>query len=133
MKIRIQGQPEFLLPLTLAEVELMRKVSEKHYDAVCRNASAEEDQFDHNFLTVWRNHLQFNISYPSDDPDYIPHVSATWRQIDTCCKILEPCNLFMLTPIDTLAAKHLSIGFGKALREANYLYAGWAATVDTDE
>lgn len=132
MKIRIQGQPEFLLPLTVAEVELMRKVSAKHYDHVCREASAEGYQDNRqNFLTTWLNVLNNYIKYPSDDPDFVPCVSATWRQIDTTLKILEPCNLYMLTPIDTLAAKHLSYDLTAALRAANELYGTWSAEIDT--
>jgi len=139
MKIRIQGQPEFLLPLTIAEVELIRKVSAKHYDSVCRNASIGEGYFpdNRNFLTSWRNTLDNYEKYPPTDEDiaagFVTMVSATWRQLDTCCKILEQSNLFMLTPIDALAAKHLREDFHKGLREANYLYAGWAATLDTSE
>lgn len=138
MKIRIQGQPEFLLPLTVAEVELIRKVSAKHYDHVCRDASLDGYHNDNrNFLTSWRNILDGYVKYPPTEEDiaagFVPSVSATFRQIDTTCKILESCNLFGLTNIDALAAKHLYNDLRDAMREANYLSAGWAATLDTSK
>jgi len=136
MKVRIQGQPEFLLPLTIADVEMIRKVSAQHYDAVCREASGEAYQSDNrNFLTSWRNILQSYEKYPPTEEDiaagFVPTVSATWRQIDTVLKILEPCNTFMLTPIDTLAARHLSDDLLQVLRAAGDLYGKWSATIET--
>ena len=137
MKVTIQGQPEFLLPLTLAEVEMIRKVSAKHYDAVCRDASIPEGYFpdNRNFLTSWRNTLENYVKYPPTDEDiadgFVVRVSATWRQIDTTLKILEPCNTFMLTPIDALAARHLSDDLREVLRAASQLYGKWSAEIET--
>lgn len=132
MKIRIQGQPEFLLPFTMEEVELMRTVSAQHYDAVCRYASGETYRPDNaNFLTSWRNSLQSQIDYPSDDPDYVPCVSATWRQLDTACKILESFNLFMLDDSTKEEAKRLRADIWTALHAANGLYGKWSAEIET--
>jgi hypothetical protein len=139
MKIRIQGQPEFLLPLTVLQVELIRKVSEKHYDHVCRDASIEGYIDDNrNFLTSWRNILSNYVKYPPTEEDiasgFVVSVSATFRQLDTCCKILESFNLFALgNPLDRIEAGQLYNDLRAAMREANYLSAGWAATLDTSK
>lgn len=137
MKIRIQGQPEFLLPLTLDEVELVCKVSEKHYDSVCRRASGVTyRENNENFLTSWRNTLDNYAKHPPTEEDYasgfVVSISATWRQLDTTLKILEPCNLFMLEDVEKMVAGRLSRDLREALREATSLYGKWCATVDTE-
>lgn len=137
MKIRIQGRPEFLLPLTLDEVNLAIRVSAKHYDHVCRDASLDGYYNDgRNFLTSWQRTLENYAKHPPTEEDYasgfVVSISATWRQLDTTLKILEPCNLFMLEDVEKMVAGRLSRDLREALREANYLCAGWAATVDTE-
>lgn len=137
MKIRIQGRPEFHLPLTLDEVELAIRVSEKHYDSVCREAS-EAGYYNggRNFLASWQRTLGNYVKHPPTEEDYasgfVVGVHATWSQLDTTLKILEPCNLFMLEDVEKMVAARLSRDLREALREANYLCAGWAANVDTE-
>lgn len=134
MKITIQGKPEFRLPLTQDEVSIIRRVSEKHYDAVCRDASKEGyDPLGRNFLTSWRNVLNSYEMYPPDEDDFVVTVSATWCQIDTTLKILERCNLFVLDGPEQLVAHRISRDLLSALCEANKLYDEWRKEIDTDK
>lgn len=131
MKVRLQGQFEFNIELTQDEVRIIHTVSQKHYDATCRAASAERQDNHHqeNFLTSWRNILKYYADYP--DEERKPTISATWRQLDTCCKILEAGNLYMLNEADRAEANRIQYDFIKMFKFARPYYDQWKVEFDT--
>lgn len=137
MKIKVQGQPEFLLAISLEDIAILAKVSAKHYDAVCREASADDgrgyDPLNRNFITAWRNHLEFDKKYyqPGDTE---PMVTATWRNLDCSLKILESINLSVLRdPLERLVAERIRYDFMTALETVRPLYGKWCTEFDTAE
>lgn len=80
MKITIRAQPKFYFKLTQAQVDLLMKLSELHYDFVCKQASKPGG-----FLMGWKNCVQY---FPDSE------VSGSFRDLDTALKILECAEVF---------------------------------------
>jgi hypothetical protein len=130
MKFIVQGQPEFRMALTLEDVAILMKTSAKHYDSVCREASAtrEFSKDNSNFITSWQNILNSYKQFPLDEGE-IGMVTATWRQIDTCLKILEQTHI--LTDIEQVVAGRIRYDFIRALSTVRPLYDQWRTEFDT--
>lgn len=137
MKFIVQGVPEFRMAITLEDVEILRKVSARHYDAVCREASADDgrgyDPRNRNFLTSWRNQLEFDQKY-HEPGDADPTVTATWSNLDCSMKILEQWNWpGVLNDVEKLVAGRIRYDFSQALRAARPMYDQWNIRFDTAE
>jgi hypothetical protein len=81
MKFEIMGKPIFRFPLTLTQVRILMKLSEAHYDAVCRSASKQGG-----FIYGWRNVAEANSKI---SPTKKAMMRATWDELDITLKILE--------------------------------------------
>jgi hypothetical protein len=66
------------LDITKKALGVMLRCSEAHYDGKCKAASKQGG-----FLYGWKNHFEL-----PESKNFI-RVRATWRQVDTLCKILE--------------------------------------------
>lgn len=82
MKFKVQGVPEFQFTLTQAQIDLLMQCSATHYDSVCRQASNPNCAHGEHFIYTWwscmRNSGNLNYAH-----------TATWRQLDIACKVLE--------------------------------------------
>jgi hypothetical protein len=119
MKIEINSQPLFKLPLSLETIELLMEMSRHHYDGVCKAASAVGG-----FIYGWRNSVSFVPEVP---------VSATWRELDTLLKICEiNTALFHGQPEVRKVIWDLVKGVNKAMSHWNNVSKGWCASIDTE-
>ena len=80
MKFEISSELRFQFELTNEQVDLLTLASERHYDRVCQSASQIGG-----FIYGWRNAQEFS----KHSPDRPCIHRASWRQLDTCLKILE--------------------------------------------
>ena len=80
MKAILTAKPVFNFTLTRAHVDLLTRLSAVHYDSVCKAAGCVGG-----FLYGWNNQQQQAL----EQQEAAPELSATWRQLDTCMKILE--------------------------------------------
>ena len=102
MKCHIVALPKFQLTLTPEEIRVIVDCSKLHYDAVCRQASALGG-----FVYGWKMCLTL-LSKSS------VQCSATTRELDLCCKILENP-----TPDDYKLARNIRWSMLNYLAEAN--------------
>nr|WP_319566299.1 hypothetical protein [uncultured Rhodoferax sp.] len=118
MKIKINSQPQFMLPLTLETVDLLMEMSRHHYDGVCKSASAVGG-----FIYGWHNSVTF---MPES------HVRATWRELDTMLKICEISQLLSGHPGERETIRRLVQDVHKAMRHWNDVSKGWCVSIDTE-
>ena len=113
MRIEIIGRPEFHFVLVAGDLAMLIELSAHHYDGWCRSASKHGG-----FLYGWENCL---------DGTGRVEVTASWREVDTCCKIMESACWF---DKDTQTrAIFLSGAFRKAFYAANGASARWKVEV----
>lgn len=108
MKVAIHAHPVFHFYLGAQAVELLRKLSKKHYDAHCRSISEPGRG---SFLWGWHT-----LCDGADGAE----VSASFRDLDTCLKLLE-----MPPPPHQLQAFMLSAFFRAILAESNRITPTW--------
>ena len=77
--IRIIGRPEFQVPMTLDQVNVLIALSVNHYDPICRAASGPSG-----FLRAAAAHLKF-----AADMDMEENISMNHVKLDACIQILE--------------------------------------------
>ena len=75
MKFRIYGKPVIQFTLAPEQLDVLLTLSGLHYDSTCRAASQVGG-----FLYGWKNQCEWSLE---------TKVSASWRDLDICCKILE--------------------------------------------
>lgn len=130
MKIALAGELRFTVPFSQEELDLLVELSAVHYDATCRHASAiTAFEPGSNFLRIWHNISKSYTDGPfaGDEFEY-SGAKATWRQIDTCLKILEypafdrPKNLLAL---------RLSNDLRRALQLATPFVGIWQTEINT--
>jgi hypothetical protein len=117
MKVEIQGRPEFRFMLTLAQVDVLVKLSRGHYDSVCRAASDPNAPHGDHFIYTWRACVE------GAGEDYTHR--ASWRQLDVCLKIMEMAG--MCTRQEKAAVDKLRHAFFSAMSVANNHAATWTA------
>jgi hypothetical protein len=115
MKFQIVGKPQFFFELSKEQLEVLTLCAASHYDGVCQS-SAKQGGFIHG----WNNYAQ--------DADGKIEVSANWRGLDTCCKILE--NFHMLTEPQRVLCFTLAGCFRRAMIESNEQVKPWEVEVD---
>lgn len=80
--IRIIGRPEFYMPLTLDQVNVLTALAMHHYDPVCRSAIGPKG-----FLTAAAQHIRLSAEMEMDDDE--TSVALTYMQVDACIRMLE--------------------------------------------
>lgn len=83
MKIKIQGRPEFQFQVTETLLASFSKLSEYHYDAMCRFVG------EWGFIFTWRNNMKFAMSDSNPEPCNVIDVRLTWRDLDLLMKVCE--------------------------------------------
>lgn len=119
MEIEISAQPLFRVPLTLADVAVLLELSALHYDETCRLAGVPGEQ---GFIYGWNSWLTLLATTP-DEP---PVVTATWRQLDLCLKLMEFLP-YRFTAERTATVRRLSTAFNGAMSLAQAEMSKWAA------
>ena len=105
-RIVVYGKPVFDFTISAQEIEMLVDLSTRHYDATCKMASALGG-----FIYGWRNMAAGHVAVA---------VSATWRDLDLCCKILEGRQFYRQNEQHLLRmASDMAMEFGRALRYAN--------------
>lgn len=138
MEISIRVKFEFRIPLTLADVACLKELSRHHYDAKCKDASAEPYRSDRNFLTGWENSLTFDKEFAEkvasgeikwdDDEVRVPTVGATCDNLDTSLKIMEMSGyLTREKPEYAESVKKMRKHFMGVLTMASEKYNEWQA------
>lgn len=132
MKVTLQAQPQFELPLKKGHVDVLIMYSEHHYDATCRSASAPTREQHHPFsglLIGWRNTINF---YEDCGTPEKAHVTATERQID----LLQKCMEYTIpgsTPEQEVLRRELQTVFRACRRRWRDLYDQWHVEWETND
>jgi len=87
MKFHIRLVPRFRFELTPAQLTMLTKASEMHYDASCRGLSLRPTpgaSASTGLLLGWRNAHDWAAT--SGDPAIL---EASWRDLDLCLKCME--------------------------------------------
>jgi hypothetical protein len=131
VKVILQAQSQFELPLKKAHVEMLILYSEHHYDATCRSASASTRDWQHHpfagLLIGWRNTINF---YEDGGTPEKARVTATERQID----LLQKCMEYTIpgsTPEQEVLRRELQQVFRACRRRWRDLYEQWRVEWDT--
>ena len=112
MNIEIAAEPKFWIELSRAQVLVLVKCSTHHYDMVCKSSSQLGG-----FLYGWHNHILFATENEADSPDPVK-VCGSFRQLDTCLKIMENITILQEQSERELAVE-IRVWFRKALHKAN--------------
>ena len=83
MKIQVHARPQFTIPFTPEDINLLVTLSEQHYDGYCRSISRPGPE---GFLCGWKRRYDCTGASSPEEP---LAVEATWRQLDTLAKCLE--------------------------------------------
>lgn len=118
MKIEIIGRPEFWFALTDAQMAVLELLSSVHYDGVCKDATKVGG-----FIYGWKN-ARASVEATT--------VRASFREIDTCLKILE----VLMHPPAALQEAQQIVGhklvrsFREALTAANTASQSWSLEIE---
>jgi hypothetical protein len=118
MKIEINSQPVFNLPLPIGTIRLLIEMSSAHYDGVCKSASMVGG-----FIYGWNNSVSFSPEFP---------VSATWRELDTMLKICENTGIFSDRPDTQKVIRELAKAARYAMNQWNQKSSGFCLSLDTE-
>lgn len=110
MKFEIAGRPEFWFNLTDEQLYVLQTLSSVHYDGVCKQAAKLGG-----FIYGWTNARAFTKD---------ANLKASWRELDTCCKILEGIGP-PLNADEEDVARDLAQKFHAALSHANRICPAW--------
>jgi len=114
MKIDIIGQPTFRFELTVNQALIIQKCAINHYDMVCKKSGMVGG-----FVYGWV--VQTSFESPAT-------ASATLRELDLICKILEAGSLLGFKEADELRC-----AFVFAMRQAIIASRSWTAGIETKE
>jgi len=122
MNIEIYGRADFWFVLTDDQMEVLLRLSAVHYDGVCRRATHPGG-----FIYGW--HMERSVH---DGGDKNAKLKATFREIDTCLKILEvlmhpPAGL---TESQQIEGHKLVRSFRGALSHAEEIAPTWSTEID---
>lgn len=119
MKIEINSQPVFNLPLPIGTILLLMEMSAHHYDGVCKSAGMVGG-----FIYGWRNCVSFAPDLP---------VSATWRELDTMLKICENTGIFSDRPDEKQIIRGLAKAVRYAMSQWNQKSSGFCLSLDSED
>lgn len=121
MKVTILGIPEFEFSLTPEQIEVLMKLSARHYDGLCRFASQTgSDGSENGFLVNWKNNIEAHREFAADEPAVL---RASFSRLDLTLKIME--SSLGLTPDEKRLVMGMRHGFHHALNLANEKYGEW--------
>lgn len=115
MDIQINGQPVFYVPFTDDQCNILIKVSERHYDSLCKSYSQPGG-----FLFGLRNHLTYN----QNDPDLLGY-KTSWRDLDILMKILEIAYLSIFDLDEKAVVLGMQRDFRRAFKDASTACKDW--------
>lgn len=118
MRIDIIGQPTFRFQLTVNQTLIIQKCAINHYDMVCKKSGMIGG-----FVYGWVVQTAFEASFESP-----AIVSATLRELDLVCKILEAGSLLGFEE-----ANELRCAFVFAMRQAIIASRSWTVGIETKE
>lgn len=131
MKIALQADAIFEIPLTQAHVDVLILYAERHYDATCRTAAIPDRDHFHPFaglLISWRNTIAFWLE--SGTPEHAK-VKANTSQIDLLQKCLE-YRIGSTTDEQEVLRAELQKVFRQCRRRWSDLYDQWHVEWDTE-
>ena len=117
MKFELRGRPQVSFGLTKDEIDVLLKLSARHYDSKCRSVGQPGTG---GFLWGWKCHLEF-------DPKST--VDANFSDLDLCSKLLEEFNVAPLADNEQKTARTLGDCFSQALRAVPSLTEDWSAEI----
>jgi hypothetical protein len=121
--MRLQGIPEFIFSPTQAHIDILKLLSGRHYDGVCKQASRNNDKM-MGFLIIWEGQLQ-NFNKYADEGDVF-RIIAKNNEIQICCKIMEMSRSYFDVDSEELSLiGDMQNTFSRALRHSNELYSTW--------
>lgn len=134
MKIEVVGQPLIRMPLTVAQVDLLLKLSAHHYSVDCRELSAPAGAMgatpNAGLFSGWRNQIAFCAEDSGEEGPTAQAVSASIRQLDLCLKVLELRGACKDSEREMASA--LSAAILNALRFASETARAWRAELEMD-
>ena len=99
MKIGIGYRPQFQFELTKPQIDVLIKLSARHYDAWCKSYAGGK-------YAGWLNRIENGF----------PHLTADWHDLDTALKVME--MPFGLTNDEMIMVAELTMSFHRALSRA---------------
>jgi hypothetical protein len=116
MRFEITARPVFTFTLTREQIVMLMELSGMHYDNVCKAASQPRG-----FLYGWSTGATL---MPANEAIT---VSASWRDLDIACKIME-------MPVEPWqsAARELSQAFRNITTQARHTVCSWKLMYDTE-
>ena len=119
MKIEIYGKPDFWFSLSDGQMAVLERLSGLHYDGVCKAATRVGG-----FIYGWKNAR--DVAYK------MVSVSASFREIDTCLKILEGLQMppADMTIGQVAIGQALAASFRVALSKANEVTKSWSTEIE---
>jgi len=133
MKIEVVGEPRIRMPLTVAQVSLLLKLSAHHYSGDCRELSAPAGSMgattNAGMLSGWRNQIALRLE-DSGDRAAAHAVSASIRQLDLCLKVLELRGV--CDDSERELASALSRAILQAMRFASETARAWHGEMELD-
>lgn len=87
MNVEITTKPCFSFTVSKSVIDILKQLSQFHYDSTCREASYTVQRDGKNgILTIWLFHPSPNTE------NHFDVYSASWRDLDTVLKIAELNN-----------------------------------------
>ncbi len=124
MQIKMTVIPQFNLQLSIAQIELLLKLSDQHYDAVCRSYSQRciGPGTKNGLIRIWHDIQTDWVQQQTTNRSTQPWFNANSRQLDTLLKIMECWHGLMERELDLVTA--MRQGFCKALTLSNKVLPG---------
>jgi EAL domain-containing protein (putative c-di-GMP-specific phosphodiesterase class I) len=122
MKVQMYGEVKFYLDLDLLTVVDLRRLALVHYDAVCRstaNDGAILSRWELTLTTKPKECYEGNTAW---------WPQATWRELDTLCKVCEQARIYfdmIKDPEALVRINKFSRAVGHVLRESYAISKGW--------
>jgi hypothetical protein len=116
--IRIIGRPEFYVPLTIDQVNVLTALAMHHYDELCRATVGPKG-----FLTAAAQQLRLEAEMDMGDDSVI---AMSYFQLDACIRILEWTGRLAMT--EKVLADEMFKLFTGAMKTATEAAVNWKTT-----
>lgn len=122
--IQIRSTPTFIVPMTAAEVAVLKLCADHHYDRTCQlmNQPFKGPGTRNGLLVIWQQNVESSLMF---DPNDTPTVSASFKDLDLCLKVMERPPLEKLNDEQKSLLRALSGAFHRALQDANQMALQW--------
>lgn len=126
MKVDISVNFVYSVHLTKQDVDVLIKLSQRHYDGRCKLASMEGG-----FLAKWSRWIEVCLLTEQQPP----LTEANSTELDTCLKLLEIRHYAgdsILSAAESDRSDILAKAFHGAMTLANSKFTDWRASYDTE-